>query len=151
MTAIGFALLLLLSSVAYSQACTAAGSILNAKNTTMGNFDYAVFTLKNPLNSGYSYTVTTETGPFTQDPSGNPVTITGPKYKKIVFQAVTWTCQIAENFSVPKTAIKDIKKIEQFEGVVAYVVGHRTASPFIAAYTYTAGSTQKVVMAFRRY
>lgn len=151
MGVISLALLLLLSSVAYSQICTGPGSIINAKNTTIGNYEFAVFTVKKPLGSGYSYAVTTETGPFTEDPSGNPVTVTGPKYKKIVFQGISWMCVITENFSVPKIAIKDIKKIEQHEGVVSYVVGHRNASPFIANYTYAAGTTQKVVMMFKRY
>lgn len=153
MTTISVVALVLLSSIAYSQPCTAAGSILSVKNTTIGNFDFAVFTLKKPLNTGYSYTVTTETGPFTEDPSGNPVPVTGPKFKQIKFQGIEWMCVIGETLTTPTTAIKDIKKIEQHEGYVTYIVGHRNASPFIAHYTYPVfGNTQqKVVMMFRRF
>lgn len=142
--------MLLVLSVSSSQACTDPGSIVSVKNTTSGNFEYVTFMIKKPLNSGYGYAVTTATGPFTEQPSGNPVTITGPKYKKIRFKGITWMCTIAETFSLPKIAIKAIKKIEQHEGIVVYVVGYRNVSTYLSTTSSNVGSFRKVVMKFKK-
>jgi len=150
MTTFTLGVLLLLSSLAYAQPCTDPGSILSVKNSSAGSYEYVTFRLKRPLNSGYGYSVSTVTGSFTEQPSGNPVTITGPKYKRIRFKSITWMCTIAETFSLPKTAIKAIKKLEQHEGIVVYVVGYRNASTYISTSSINVGSIRKVVMKFRK-
>ncbi len=149
-TAITFGVLFLFSAGADAQACSAAGSIISVKNTTMGIYEYVTFRIKKPLNSGSGHSVSTVTGPFTEDPSGNPVTITGPKYKRIRFNGVFWWCTTAEIFSLPKIAIKDIKRIEKFEGYVAYVVGYRNASIYLSTTTSNVGSIKQVVMKFKK-
>jgi hypothetical protein len=141
-------LLILASNPAFSAPCTAARSIKRVKNTHIGNYEYVVFDVRRPPNPHYS--VTTQAGPFTEDASGDPVPVTGPKFKQIAFTGVYWTCTIAENFSLPNTAIKDIKKTGQFEGHVTYVVGYRAASTYLATYYYDVGNIRKVVMQFRR-
>jgi hypothetical protein len=150
MPSISLAVLLLLSSVAHAQACTGPGSIISVTNSSSGLYEYIVFKLQKPLNSGYSYSVATVSGPFWEQPSDNPVTITGPKHKRIRFKGITWMCTIAENFTLPKTAIKAIKGIEQHEGTVAYVVGYRNASTYISTTTSNSGSIRKVVMKFKK-
>jgi hypothetical protein len=146
--AITVGLLILATDTAFSAPCTAARSIKSVRNTHIGNYEYVVFDVRRPPNPHYS--VTTETGPFTEDASGNPVPVAGNKFKQIRFTGVFWTCTIAEVFSLPKTAIKDIKKTGQFEGVVTYVVGYRTASVYLGTYYYDVGNIRKVVMQFRR-
>jgi hypothetical protein len=150
MTIIGFGVLLLLSTAAYSQACTDPSSILSVTNSSAGSLEYVTFRLKKPLNSGYGYSVATVSGPFVEEPNDNPVTISGPKHKRIRFKGITWTCEIAENFSLPKTAIKAIKRLEQHEGIVVYVVGYRTASTYLSTSTVNAGSIRKVIMKFKK-
>jgi hypothetical protein len=147
---IAFGVLLGLATVASAQPCTDPGSILSVKNTSAGSYEYVTFRLKRPLNSGYGYSVSTVTGSFTEEPSGNSVAITGPKYKRIRFKGITWTCEIAESFSLPKTAIKAIKKLEQHEGIVVYVVGYRSASTYISTSSTNSGSIRKVVMKFKK-
>ena len=149
-TTIALGVLLILSSLAYAQPCTDPGSILSVTNSSAGRYEYVTFRLKRPLNSGYGYSVSTVTGPFTEQPSGNPATITGPKYKRIRFKGITWMCEIAENFSLPKTALKAIKKLEQHEGIVVYVVGYRSASTYISTSSTNAGSIRKVTMKFKK-
>ena len=82
----------------------------------------------------------------------NPISITGPKYKQIRFTGITWTCQITENFSLPKTTIKDIKRIEQYEGIVVYVVGYKkTATKYYVSTTSSnVGAYRQVKMKFRK-
>ena len=141
-------LLILATNIALSSPCTAPRSIKHVKNTHIGNYEYVVFDVRRPPNPHYS--VTTQTGPFTEDASGDPVAVTGPKFKQIAFTGVYWTCTIAETFSLPNTAIKDIKKTGQFEGHVTYVVGYRNASTYLGTYSYDVGNIRKVVMQFRR-
>jgi len=150
MTMFSVGVLLLLASLAAAQPCADPGSILSVKNSSAGSYEYVTFKLKRPLNSGYGYSVLTVTGPFTEEPSGNPATITGPKYKRIRFKGITWMCEIAENFSLPKTAIKAIKKLEQHEGIVVYVVGYRNASTYISTSSTNSGSIRRVIMKFRK-
>ena len=150
MTAIALGVLLLLSTVAYAQPCTDPSSIISVSNTSAGSFEYVTFRLQKPLNAGYGYSVATVHGPFAEEPSDNPVTIVGPRYKRIRFKGITWMCTIAENFSLPKTAIKAIKGLEQHEGIVVYVVGYRSASTYVSTSTVNAGSIRKVIMKFKK-
>jgi len=150
MTTIVLGVLLMLSSLAAAQPCTDPGSILSVKNSVVGNYEYVTFRLKRPLNSGYGHSVSTVTGPFTEEPSGNPVTITGPRYKRIRFKGISWMCEIGESLALPKTAIKGVKRLEQHEGIVVYVVGYRLASTYISTKTVNVGSIRKVIMKFKK-
>ena len=143
------ALLLSLAQPIDAQPCSGPRSILRVKNTVIGNHEYVVFDYVRP--PAASYSVTPVTGPnFTQDGSGNTITVAGNKFRQIRFSGINWTCSITHNINVPRTAIKDIKGIGQFEGVVTYVVGYRTASVYLGSYSYNVGSIQKVVMWFKK-
>lgn len=127
--------------------CTMPGSIVSVTNNRVGNFERVIFNCRRPFPGTYS--VSTAAPQFIEDGSGNVITVTGPKYQQIRFKSVVWTCSIAENLHVPKVAIKDIKKIGQFEGVVTYVIGYRNASQYITTYAYNSSATiRKVVMLF---
>ena len=150
MTMISLAVVLLLSTAAYSQACTDPGSIISVTNSSSGIYEYVTFKIQKPLNSGYGYSVATAHPVFKEEPSDNTVSITGPKYKRIRFKGITWMCTIAENLSLPKTAIKDIKGLEQHEGIVMYVVGYRNASTYISTSSTNAGSIRRIMMRFKK-
>lgn len=142
--------LCLFSVSASAQDCTDPGSILSVRNSSQGRFEYVTFRLKRPLQSGYARSVATVHPPFTEDPSGNPVTVAGSKFKEITFRGIFWTCSIREFLSLPKPAIKGIKKTAQFEGVVTYVIGYRSYSRYVSTYNVNSGSIRKVIMKFRK-
>lgn len=95
------------------------------------------------------FQVTQARPPFVADPSGRPIRVSGDKFKKITFKNVNWTCTIRERFSLPRLAIRDVKKLRQFEGVVAYVVGYSAASNYVGARAYPYRSNWRVVLRFR--
>lgn len=137
-----------LAQSAFSTPCGAPGSIERITNTHIGNYEYVVFDVRRPPNP--HYLVTTVMPPFTQDGSGDSVSVSGNKFKQIRFTGVMWMCGINHVLYLPQTAIKGIKSTGQWEGVVTYVVGYRTASTYLGTYYYDVGTIRKVVMQFRR-
>ena len=148
--AMSLGIIFLLSTPGFSSPCTAAGSIVSVRNTSVGQYEYVRFKVKLPVNAGFNFAVSTATPPFIQDPSGNTITVSGSKFKKIRFENVFWTCTISEQFSLPKTAIKGIKQISQFEGIVEYVIGRRKASLYIATTSITSGGFKWIKMKFKK-
>jgi hypothetical protein len=147
--AIGIISILFLTAMtSFSQFCTDPGSIRRIRNTSIGQYEYVVIDTFTPPNPNFS--VSTATPPFIQDPSGNPVTVHGGKFKKIRFEGVVWTCKIRDEYHVPKSAVKDIENISQFEGIVEVVVGYRSSAKYVTTYHYDVGSIRKVVMKFRK-
>ena len=144
------AALTVLPAAANAAACGPSNSIVRVKNTAIGAFEYVVFKFHKPPTVP-SYSVTAVTPPFTEDPSGNPVTVAGSKFTEVRFDGVFWTCTIAENFSLPKTALKGIKRTGQFEGVVTYVIGRRASSHYISNYSYNSGpGYRSIVIKFKK-
>lgn len=152
LTIIGLSLafVVLFANNILSAPCSSAGSIVRVKNINTTNYEYVEFKLKRPLNSGYSYGVTTVSPPFIEDPSGNTVVVSGKKFKKIKFNSITWTCTITQNISLPNIAIKGIKKLSQFEGIVEYVIGYRKTSSYISTTWWNSGSYRIVRMKFKK-
>jgi hypothetical protein len=150
--AVSLGILFFLSNLAYSQPCTDPGSIVSVTNTSSGIFEYVTFKIKRPVNSDYGYSVATVFAPFKEQPSDNPVTITGPHYKRIRFRGITWMCEIGENFVLPKSTIKDIKRLEQHEGIVVYVVGYKKTAikRYVSTTTSSTSSHRLVKMKFRK-
>ncbi|HYO90771.1 MAG TPA: hypothetical protein VEQ40_04015 [Pyrinomonadaceae bacterium] len=158
MTAISFVILLLFSSIGFSQSfinpsCTAPGSIMSVTNTSTGNFELVTFRIRRPPQSNYSYTVASVIGPtFVEDPSGNTITVNGNRFKRIRLKGIYWKCAITENITVPKIAVRDVKRIKQYEGIVEYVVGYKYNWQYLTTYTFNSSSTvRQVVMKFRKY
>ena len=127
-----------LPAAAHAAACGPANSIISVRNSSVGAFEYVTFKFRKPPTAP-AYTVSAVTPPFTEDPSGSPVTIAGSKFTQVAFRNVFWTCSIAEKLHLPKSAIKGVKKTEQFEGYVTYVIGRRASSHYISNYSFNSG------------
>lgn len=139
----------LVTSVASAANCTEANSITRITHThPAGAHEYVIFDLKT---NRPNYQVTSKSPPFTFDPSDEPVSVAGNKFKQIMFPSVYWMCSIPELLNLPKTQVKDVKRTGQFEGVVSYVVGYKTAGKYLTTYHYAVtNSRSKVVMKFKK-
>ena len=139
----------LLSEGSFAAPCTAPHSIKNVRNSSpAGRYEHVIFQIVGSPN--LPFVVSAASPPFIADPSGLPVAVKGKKFEKIRFSKVFWTCEIKESFSLPKTAIKDIKKLGQFEGVVEYVVGYGAYSRYLSTRALRSRANWKVVMKFRK-
>ena len=144
-------LLCLFCDASYAGSCTEPGSISRVKNRSAGNVEYVIFDIKKPEDGATpDYTVETASPPFTGYSGEETYEIAGGKFKRIVFRSVYWMCEIPERYRLPKTAVKGIKLLWSFEGIVEFAVGYRTRSRYVATYSYDAGSVTKVVMKFRK-
>ena len=130
--------------------CAEPNSIVSVRNTSAGHFEYVIFKYQQPPNLP-SYTVAAAMPPFTQDGSGDPVHVSGAKFTQVRFEGVVWTCSVTEQFHLPRAAIKDIKSIGQFEGVITYIIGRRARSHFISNRTRPAGAGfREIVIKYRK-
>jgi hypothetical protein len=145
-TAVALGFLALITG-ASAEPCAEKGSIKRVTNTRVGKFDYVTFEIQRPANPAYE--VTDETGPFTEGDTDEPVPVTGDKFKQITFRSMPWGCTIAEKFSLPGGAIIDIKKTDQFEGFITYVVGYRSDATYVDTRHSDTGSIRKIVMRFK--
>jgi hypothetical protein len=137
-------------SQAAAATCSEANSIARIHNRApAGPYEYVIFDFVKPPKLP-KFTVKTAHPPFIQDPSGNPVTVAGKKFKEVQFREVAWMCTINETLNLPKPAIKGIKSTGQFEGVITYVIGIRSASRFDGSYSYDAGPVTKIVVRVRK-
>ena len=147
---VAFAALLLAPALAQAAPCAEPNAIVSLRNTASSHFEYVIFKYQQPPNLP-SYTVTAATPPFTQDGSGNTVHVGGAKFTRVRFDGVVWTCAIAEHFHLPRAAIKDIKSIGQFEGVITYIVGRRSRSHYVSNTTRAAGAGfREIVVKYRK-
>ena len=137
-------------ALAQAAPCAEPNSIVNVRNTTARHFDYVIFKYQQPPNLP-SYAVTAATPPFTQDGSGDPVHVSGAKFTQVRFEGVVWTCGVTEQFHLPRAAIKDIKSLGQFEGVITYSIGRRARSHYVSAITRPAGAGfREIVVKYRK-
>jgi hypothetical protein len=139
-----------LPAIANAAACGPSGAIVSVRNSSIGAFEYVVFKFHKPPTVP-TYTVKAVSPPFTEDPSDEPISVAGSKFTEVTFQSVFWMCEIAHKFHLPKTAIKDIKRTSQFEGVVSYVIGRRAASHYISNYSFDSGAGYRsIVIKYRK-
>jgi hypothetical protein len=123
---------LALPAAAHAAACGPANSIVSVRNSSIGAFEYV-------------------SPPFIEDPSGNTIIVAGSKFTEVRFDSVYWFCTIAQNFHLPKTAIKGIKRTGQFEGVISYVIGRRASSHYISNYSFDSGpGYRSIVIKFKK-
>ena len=135
-------------NVARAANCGLPNSIISVRNYASHGFEYVRFKYRKPP-ALPTFAVTAATGPFTEDPSGNPVTITGPLYTQVQFRGVEWTCTIVKQLSLPRRAVKAVKSIGQFEGVITYIIGRSAASHFISTSSYNLGSFRMIRVKFK--
>lgn len=133
---------------ANAKPCSEPFSIRRVTNASGPRVETVVFDINGSPNRPYM--VKTAHPPFIADPSGLPVPVAGSRFKEITFRNVAWTCTIREQLSLPRRAVKDVKKLGQFEGVVDYVVGYRASSAFLGTHAHRVGSNWRVVMRFRK-
>ncbi len=139
-----------LPAAAHAAACNEANSIVRVRNTSIGAFEYVVFKYKKPPNLP-SFTVKAVTPPFIQDGSGETVIVRGSKFTEVRFDGVVWTCSIIERLVLPKAAIKAVKNIGQFEGIITYIIGRRSSSRYISNYSYNSGpGFRSIVIKYRK-
>ena len=141
-------LVFLFSRIGFSQRCTEPGSIKQITTSSIGKFEYAVFTF-NGSTDDVDYSVETAAPPFTDYSGDEAIRVRGSKFRKIVFKSINWTCR-TRNIARSQSAIKDVKELWTFEGIAEYAVGFRASSRFISAYHYKSGSFTKVVLKFRK-
>lgn len=127
--------------------CVAPHSIRQVRNGSGPWTEFVRFDVNGSPNRPFQ--VTQARPPFIADPSGRPVRVSGDKFKKVTFKNVYWTCSIREGLSLPRLAVKDVKRLRQFEGVVEYVVGYSAASVYAGAHVYPFRSNWRVVLRFR--
>jgi hypothetical protein len=141
---------LALPAAAHAAACGPANSIVSVRNSSIGAFEYVVFKFHKPPTVP-TYTVKAVSPPFIEDPSGNTIIVAGSKFTEVRFDSVYWFCTIAQNFHLPKTAIKGIKRTGQFEGVISYVIGRRASSHYISNYSFDSGpGYRSIVIKFKK-
>jgi hypothetical protein len=120
----------LAQSPAQAANCNVADSMVRVKNFKIGTQEYVEFKIKKPT----SFTVTTTAvpgpSPFSHFTSDNPVYVAGAKFTQVLFSGLYWTCTIPRIRTV-RPIIKDFKSVEQFEGVVGYVIGRRFSSHYL--------------------
>jgi hypothetical protein len=144
-------LTLFLCGSAVAEVCTEPGAITRVTNRSRGNFEYVIFDIKKSEEGGVpEYEVRTSNPPFTDYSGEETYKIGGSKFKTVVFRSIMWMCEIPEQYRLPKTAVKGIKLLSSFEGIVEFAVGYRSRSRYLMTYAYDAGSVTKVVMKFRK-
>jgi len=135
-------LLMVNEASAKTALCQSKGAITSVKKVKSGRTEYLIFTINKP--AGYKASMTTLRNPNEMSEGGDANTVVkGCKYKKIKFNSVYWTCQIAEDFSAATTCIEGVKRLEQFEGVVSYMLAYSCKqNPKIQFYWYAVSKTQ---------
>lgn len=128
--------------------CIAPHSIRQVRNGRGPWTEFVRFDINGSPNRPFQVTPTRP--PFVADPSGRPIRVSGDKFRRISFKNVDWTCTIRERLSLPRLAIKDVKRPRQFEGVVDYIVGYSAASNYVGARAYPYRSNWRVVLRFRK-
>ena len=137
-------LFILLGAELFAQNCNEANSLLSVKKRKAGRTEYVIFSLKNPVTA--TIKMSDAKRPFYQEASGAPIKISGCKFKKITFTSIGWQCKVQENFSSSTYLIRQVRIVEQFEGIINYVVGYRCNTKSIISYNYDDGDTKKYVV-----
>lgn len=140
------AIIILGVGCAHGADCVAPHSIRQVRNGRGPWTEFVRFDINGSPNRPFQ--VTQARPPFV-DPSGRPIRVSGDKFKKITFKNVVWTCTIRERLSLPRLAIRDVKRLRQLEGVVDYVVGYSAASNYAGVRAYPYRSNWRVVLRFR--
>ena len=70
-----------------------------------------------------SWTIGYERGPLTLEPSGQPVSVSGNAYLVLTFRDTNTSASLPSVVGVESSIVLDVKKIQDFEGVVTWVIG----------------------------
>jgi hypothetical protein len=114
-------------AIAIAAPCNVANSIVQVKNFRLGGFEYVDFWVKKPVTSTVQ-TWSSSTGSFEHDASGDVISVAGNRWRVVRFSIASWNCSIWNNLTLPKTRIKAVKNIGQFEGVITYAIGRQNGN-----------------------
>jgi hypothetical protein len=120
---ISFSLLVLLSySALRAQTCNQPGALVSVKNSYRSHIEYLIFTFVKPHNER-GFVAKAGRGPFIQTPGNNPIQVKGDKVYRISFPNSYTICDTKNYTVVPQEKIKDLKSVQQSDGVIAYLIG----------------------------
>ncbi len=139
--------LLIFAQSAVAAPCTTVNSITKVKNRKIGVYEYVDFYVKAPFTGSVSVAAATS-GTFIQDGSGNPIVVGGNRWTDVKFQSMDWTCSSATSFALPKTVLRDIKLIGQFEGQIEYGIGRHNGH-YLGQTIATIGSQKRVTLKYK--
>lgn len=118
--AVVFFLLITGCSFTMAQTCNQPGALLTVRTAVAGDAEYVVFTFVNPHKPKGELNPTT--GPFTQTPLNNTIPVKGEKLYKISFANSPVHCD-TKLYTVEHKKIADIKRLQNAEGIISYVIG----------------------------
>ena len=119
--AISFLLLLHACCFAVAQTCNQPGALLTARTAISGDAEYVVFTFVNPHKPKGELNLTK--GPFTQTPLNNTIPVKGEKLYKISFGNSPVHCDTKLYLESGHKKIADVKRLQNAEGIISYVIG----------------------------
>lgn len=104
------------------QSCNQPGALVSVKNSYRSKIEYLVFTFVKPHNERGILTKTNR-GPFLQMPGNSLIDVKGDKFYRISFPNSYTICDTKMYAVVPQEKIKDVKSVQQNDGVIAYIIG----------------------------
>jgi len=116
-------LLLMISvcSIAAAQTCNQPGALLTVRTAISGDAEYVVFTFVNPHKPKGELNLTK--GPFTQTPLNNPIPVKGEQLYRISFGNSPVHCDTKLYLEPRHKKITDVKRLQNAEGIISYVIG----------------------------
>lgn len=121
MKTLSFLLTLFFIDGAIAQTCNQPGALLTVRTLHSAEAEYVVFTFVDP-HSPRGELNKTDNGPFLQTPLNNPIAVKGDKYYKIIFNNSPLHCD-TRNYITPNNKILDVKRLQNSDGVISYVLG----------------------------
>jgi hypothetical protein len=77
------------------------------------------------------WTISYQTGPLTLEPSAQPVTVAGSAYLVVQFANASGSGSDATDLvPQPPVGVREVRKVQDFEGVVTWVIGLDSERPF---------------------
>ena len=107
---------------AQAQTCNQPGALVSVKNSYRSHIEYLIFTFVKPHNERGTVGKAGR-GPFIQMPGNNPIQVRGDKVVRISFSNSYTICDTKNYTVVPQGKIKDVKSVQQSDGVIAYLIG----------------------------
>lgn len=122
----------------FAQPCREPGSLIAVRTNRLKGHDYVIFQFKKETaSSSWMPEFSWVKPPFRSSPDDAPLSVKGCRFLRIHFRGVIWTCTINQSGMRKRWLIQDIKKSEQFEGDIEYIIGLKCASKKYKTYDYS--------------
>jgi hypothetical protein len=116
-----FLILFAAVNTGFSQTCNQPGALVTVRTAHGTGAEYVVFTFFDP-HSPKGELNKTEKGPFMQTPLNNPIQVKGDVFYKITFNYSPVHCD-TRNYITPNNRITDVKRLQNADGVISYIIG----------------------------